>query len=438
MIKCNKCGKEHADNTLFCTECGSKIEPQSICPSCGKSNTLNSKFCVECGTQLPIVHQSKPSAKMPKTVTLKSRDEILFICTTICAAALAIISLIVALTCDFSFRDSNSYGSKNIYDIISFQKLFEYAADFGSSSLSTRRMATANFTSQLTIDIVAIAFLVAIMAMLVVAIFRWIKFANDKSVNVSSISIKMFMTCFVGIGTLGSLTNYDIVTRQSSAYFSSSHTSFGVSIGTMFGLGICLVLALMVVVNNIAMNSKSYKLNKGIKVGCLSIAGFSVMVIMFILMSSAFTMSNTTILESGNQLTVRSSFGFLIAIFYGMESTGWNSYAVLVTVGSVLVLNLFIWCGLSVSSMFDRITSEKSLKPTLIFTLMMFASMNAYVSVAAAAAATLNGFEKGGLGSFSSIGIGLVMFSLIVLTLVIIATSLCYKSRTQQKAVENK
>lgn len=433
MIKCNKCGKELSDNSLFCTECGSEVEPQNLCPSCGKDNTLNSKFCVECGTQLSGGHQSMPTGTMPKTVALKSN--VLFILTIICAAALAIISLIVALTCDFSFKGSSDYGSKNIYNLISFQKLFEYAADFGSSNHATRRMATANFVSQLTIDIVAIAFLVAIMAMLVAAIFRWIKFANDKSVNISSIAIKMFMTAFVGIGALGCLTSFDIVVRQSS-YYVNNHTGFGVSGGTMFGLCLCFVLAMMLIALNIAMNYKSFNLHKGIKVGCLSAAFVAGIILMFVLMGDTFKMSQSTILEAGQEASVRANFGFLIAIFYGQGYLGWDSYAILVTVGAVLVLNLFIWCGLSVSSMFEDITSEKSLKPTLVFTSIMFASMIAYVSVAAAAAAKLNVFE--GLGTFSSVGIGVVVFNLIVLTFVIIATSLCYKSKTQTKEFKNK
>lgn len=49
MFKC-KCGFENPDGSVFCSNCGSRLE--ILCPKCNHPMTAGSKFCPECGSSL--------------------------------------------------------------------------------------------------------------------------------------------------------------------------------------------------------------------------------------------------------------------------------------------------------------------------------------------------------------------------------------------------
>lgn len=65
---CNKCGKEIADNSGFCTSCGAKIESVSQptvqkkavmkCSKCGKVVENKMKFCTYCGGEVVPTEQT--------------------------------------------------------------------------------------------------------------------------------------------------------------------------------------------------------------------------------------------------------------------------------------------------------------------------------------------------------------------------------------------
>lgn len=52
---CPKCNKEIEEGSIFCTECGSKIEVKEevfYCEECGNKLKKGSAFCTECGTKV--------------------------------------------------------------------------------------------------------------------------------------------------------------------------------------------------------------------------------------------------------------------------------------------------------------------------------------------------------------------------------------------------
>lgn len=55
-MKCQKCGSEIDDDSLFCSKCGAKVESvveeKFKCPKCGSEVTKDSKFCRKCGNEL--------------------------------------------------------------------------------------------------------------------------------------------------------------------------------------------------------------------------------------------------------------------------------------------------------------------------------------------------------------------------------------------------
>lgn len=53
-VKCGACGKQIAEDSKFCPECGAKVEQakSKFCPECGKPVAEGSKFCPECGNKI--------------------------------------------------------------------------------------------------------------------------------------------------------------------------------------------------------------------------------------------------------------------------------------------------------------------------------------------------------------------------------------------------
>src|SRR5713101_3404496 len=49
-MQCPQCQYENLPDSLFCSECGTKLE--CLCPRCSAENRLTSKFCRKCGTPL--------------------------------------------------------------------------------------------------------------------------------------------------------------------------------------------------------------------------------------------------------------------------------------------------------------------------------------------------------------------------------------------------
>ena len=55
-MQCPQCQYENLPDSVFCPECGTKLE--RLCPQCQADNRLTSKFCRKCGTSL--TSQSHP------------------------------------------------------------------------------------------------------------------------------------------------------------------------------------------------------------------------------------------------------------------------------------------------------------------------------------------------------------------------------------------
>ena len=51
-MKCEKCGHENTNGSLFCENCGAKLQIEKKCPSCGQVVSDTARFCQYCGAKL--------------------------------------------------------------------------------------------------------------------------------------------------------------------------------------------------------------------------------------------------------------------------------------------------------------------------------------------------------------------------------------------------
>lgn len=66
-MQCGKCGRELAQNTKFCTGCGTPIRKRKLCPFCGNLDEVNKVYCAKCGTLLKTLWLSgTPLRRIPR------------------------------------------------------------------------------------------------------------------------------------------------------------------------------------------------------------------------------------------------------------------------------------------------------------------------------------------------------------------------------------
>ncbi len=109
MINCPNCGKELADGTFFCDNCGTKMpEPAPVaepaapavetifCSNCGQQSSTEFAFCQNCGAPLAAEAPAAPAAEAPKKEKKPlPKKAILF--GAIGLAAVAVVVLLIVL-----------------------------------------------------------------------------------------------------------------------------------------------------------------------------------------------------------------------------------------------------------------------------------------------------------------------------------------------------
>lgn len=66
-MKCQNCGAELQDGSLFCRECGCRVETKRFCRDCGKQVDINAKFCSYCGALVDLSDKGKTNTRKAAT-----------------------------------------------------------------------------------------------------------------------------------------------------------------------------------------------------------------------------------------------------------------------------------------------------------------------------------------------------------------------------------
>lgn len=75
--ECSNCGAQVEENMKFCTECGSKMEPEVLkCPNCSVELPEGTKFCMECGTKIGADPEPKIEAAPKEVICPRCRKKL--------------------------------------------------------------------------------------------------------------------------------------------------------------------------------------------------------------------------------------------------------------------------------------------------------------------------------------------------------------------------
>ncbi len=103
-MRCNNCGREIADDSLFCSECGSKIFQANTCKNCGSILNEGAAFCQNCGT--PVNAGMAQNFTPVPPANKKGKETIILI------VALLLVSFAVSVLAGF-FYLNNGADNKN-------------------------------------------------------------------------------------------------------------------------------------------------------------------------------------------------------------------------------------------------------------------------------------------------------------------------------------
>ncbi len=101
-MKCNECGFENQEGSLFCSKCGTRLAAD--CPNCGKTVPSGARFCNYCGQSLfsssrtesipekPVTQMHSPSSEEISSKPKQTSSRIII--TVICAIAAVVVLII--------------------------------------------------------------------------------------------------------------------------------------------------------------------------------------------------------------------------------------------------------------------------------------------------------------------------------------------------------
>ena len=77
MKRCDKCGYEMADDVIYCSHCGARLDGKLTCINCGREVSKDDSYCPYCGKNPRVKTYSNPTNNSGYTNYSSKSDEVL-------------------------------------------------------------------------------------------------------------------------------------------------------------------------------------------------------------------------------------------------------------------------------------------------------------------------------------------------------------------------
>lgn len=244
-MKCNECGFENQEGSLFCSKCGTRLA--DTCPNCGKTVPSGSKFCNYCGqsllpsssvesiTEKPVTHMWSTSSEAVSSKQKQSNSRIII--SVICA-----ISSVVVLIIGFSKQGSYYWHQEDLIGYFIGFMLFGIGALVAYKTELVTKAKTAG------IILIVIGVLVFLFGVVCSGVYRH-KFSFD-NIEWNDIQINFYIGLIILTGGLFlSLLNHDKEQHSRSYIFSFRR------VGSILVIGLSILFIVFIVLSLITAKS---------------------------------------------------------------------------------------------------------------------------------------------------------------------------------------
>ena len=333
---CSRCKALIDDNALYCNMCGARTDSKNACEKCG--NVYEGNFCPSCGTTHGAVKQPMTNGSSRGWQNIL---HIVGLSIGLAGAAFAFIFMFFmgislsignAGALPSTFKDISMTEGFNLFDC--FGKNFDFVNELDSMSEYTVVVPIVYYFYAVTHLIIAVATIVCTTTFLILAIYRFVNTMRGRKSKSAEIMIFAAIFSFIaGALCFRSLNYLHINTVVSS---DSASISVGLNGATLAGVIITLILAAVMFSLKLAAIAPSLRKTALFKTltsgGCAIFA-----LILFLLLTGQITLAGGT---SSTTIKLTTGFIMLLSGVVGNYSTYSKYYANQSTADTALFIGI--------------------------------------------------------------------------------------------------
>ena len=254
-MNCKSCGRENAENAVFCKYCGKRMDGMKLCPNCKNQIEEDSEFCIHCGAKADGSYTPQPSPTEPvvqetvvTTTVQYSKINYSKLASTVAAVAVAALALFALIFVFFTgIQASVSVSGSSAKDSLDIFYYFDkgyknYEAIIKSAESTTMNPLTDYFKASMLLPlvfgtIISSVTLLLVFVLSVTAIVRTVKTLMGRETKSGEDfalgAFGAYIFCIIAIMVLNSAN--------------SNSLGFGVELGlnsaTVAGVVLCSVAA---------------------------------------------------------------------------------------------------------------------------------------------------------------------------------------------------
>lgn len=285
-MNCKSCGKENAENAVFCKYCGKRVDGTKICPVCKNQIDEDSEFCIHCGARADGSDlQRSPVAQETVFTTVSHSAAIAWrpVAAKVAAIAVAAIALFTLVFVFFTGVQASASVSGSSattgYDVFYFfgkgykdyNKTIETFEKYNGTTQLTGYFKASQLMPLIFGTIISSAVLLVVFLLSVTAIVRTVNMLmGRKTEGGEKFALSAFAVYIFGIIALSAITSADVSAGGITA-------SFKLNAATVAGVVLCSVAAFVWFGCKLIENGKTLlygnnAIKAGLSVCCLILA----------------------------------------------------------------------------------------------------------------------------------------------------------------------